>query len=157
MPGAAGGGALSWRWAGIEDLGLLARLNRELHEAEGSPPAPLPALCARLRRWLGRGYRAVVFQHGTDTVAYGLFRATDADREGDAARVFLQQFLVCRAYRGQGLGRPVFAMLREEVLPAGARVLLDALSSNPAGQRFWEAQGFHALSTRYELPVRRRR
>jgi len=89
----------------------------------------------RMRRWLDSQYRAVLFEEGSQTVGYALFRS---DEEG----VHLRQFFIVRELRRHGYGREGVRMLLEEVWPKGNRVTVEVLDQNGSALAFWQAIGF---------------
>ena len=139
---------MNWRYADLDDLELLAGLNRRLQEDEGANPMTLPALRKRLEKWLGSDHRAVIFEHGGDVVAYALFRETDRDSDGAGGGIYIQQFYVERDQRRGGLGRQAFDLLVAEVWPKDCGILLDTIYGNRRAQSFWRSVGFteHRLS-----------
>jgi ribosomal protein S18 acetylase RimI-like enzyme len=132
------------RFASLQDVPLLAELNRQLIEDERASNAmSIAELEARMRAWLEGEYRAALFEVAAETVAYALFRPTD---EG----IYLRQFFVARSQRRKGHGRRAIRLLREQLLQTGQTLELDVLVHNDIGLAFWRALGFreHALSFR---------
>jgi len=137
---------LTRRFASQADIPLLVALNQHLVEDEEYPGRfTAEELAGFWRRWLGSDYQAVLFEIEGRTAAYALYRP---DEEGI---IYLRHFFVCRHCRRQGVGREAMRQLREEVWPAGKRVLLEVLLHNDRGLRFWRAVGFqdHALVLLY--------
>jgi len=135
-------GLVKLRYASEEDVGLLAELNRQLIEDErASNSMSVAELSSRMRTWLHGEYRAVIFEHASEPLAYALFRPSN---EG----LYLRQFFVSRAHRRRGVGRRAIELLREQVIPAGQPLSLEVLVQNDDGIAFWRALGFrqHALS-----------
>jgi ribosomal protein S18 acetylase RimI-like enzyme len=133
------------RDAEARDLPLLAELNRQLIQDQGSSNSMSVAeLEERMHGWLAAEYRAVLFEIDAQAVAYALFRPAE---DGG---VHLRQFFVARAFRRQGVGRRAFQAFRERFVPAGAALYLEVLVHNLPGLAFWRALGFqeHALSLR---------
>lgn len=147
---------MRWRHPSLDDIEILVDLNRQLQQDEGATVMNPAALRRRLAKWLANGYQAIVFEKGGELVAYALFRDTDPDAEGPES-IYLRQFFVVRERRRSGIGRQAFAMLRDEVWPRDRRVILEALSANPAAHAFWQALGFAPYSVTYELPAAPRR
>lgn len=140
---------MRWRIVSSDETELLADLNRQLQEHEGSNVMSDSALRLRLAKWLSSGYRAVAFEDGGRLVAYALFRDTDPDSEG-AKGIYLRQFFVVDTERRRGVGRKAFAILIDEVWPGNRRIILEALSENAAGRAFWISLGFREYSVKYE-------
>jgi len=137
------------REATAEDLPLLARLNRELIEDQGSSnPMSLAELEERMRGWLAGEYRAVFFELASDVVAYAVVRPAEGG-------IHLRQFFVLRPFRRRGIGSRAFEAFRRRHVPAAAAITLEVLVHNETGLAFWRALGFeeHALSLR--LPAAR--
>jgi ribosomal protein S18 acetylase RimI-like enzyme len=135
---------LKLRYASEEDVPLLAELNHQLiRDERASNAMPVPELSDRMLTWLRRDYRAVIFELGTEPVAYALFRPSE---EG----LYPRQFYVSRAHRRRGIGRRAIRLFREQVVPAGQALSLEVLVHNEAGIAFWRALGFqeNALSFR---------
>ncbi|HBZ68769.1 MAG TPA: GNAT family N-acetyltransferase [Deltaproteobacteria bacterium] len=127
---------MNWRFAEACDLPLLAKLNRVLIRDEGAQnPMTLPQLEERMRVWLGSPYRAVLFEEGSTTVGYALFRS---EEEG----VHLRQFLIARDVRRRGYGREGLQILLEEVWPKGVFVTVEVLHHNESALAFWRSVGF---------------
>ena len=132
------------RLASLDDVPLLAELNRQLIEDERAANAmSLAELEARMRAWLEGEYRAALFDVAGETVAYALFRPSD---DG----IYVRQFFVSRSQRRKGHGRRAIRLLREQMLSTGQTLELDVLVHNDGGLAFWRALGFreHALSFR---------
>jgi ribosomal protein S18 acetylase RimI-like enzyme len=132
------------RYASAEDIPLLAELSHQLIQDErASNPVSVAELSTRMRAWLQGEYRAVIFERASEPVAYALFRPSE---EG----LYLRQFFVDRAHRGQGVGRRAIELFREQVVPSGQPLLLEVLVHNEGAIAFWQRLGFrqHALSFR---------
>ena len=132
------------REAIAEDLPLLAELNLQLiQDQRSSNPMPVGELQERMRGWLAAEYRAVIFEIGSEPVAYGVFRPAEGG-------IHLRQFFVVRRLRRQGIGRRAIELFRKRFVPAGAALTLEVLVHNGTGLAFWRALGFqdHALSLR---------
>ena len=127
---------LDWRWAGAEDLGLLGQWNWQLIRDEGHRnPMTAEELTLRMRGWLGKGYRAVIFQTADAPVGYALYRTEDD-------HLYLRHFFVCTHQRRRRFGREAFRVLREEIWPKDRRISVAALCGNAPGVAFWRAMGF---------------
>lgn len=124
------------RFAGKDDLPLLADLNRQLIEDEShTNPMSVTELEERLRGWLARTYTAVLFVNEDRVVGYALYRT-------DNMGIFLRQFFICRDVRRRGYGRAAMDLLFRRIWPAGALVTLEALTANRGAIDFWRALGF---------------
>jgi len=136
---------LQWRFATVEDSRLLAELNHQLIEDEGHRnPMDVDQLERRMRSWLESEYRAVLFQRGSEVVAYALYR------DDDSGRIHLRQFFVVRQLRRQGVGREAMRLFRTAVVPRGKRMVVEVLTANVAGRSFWTANGFRGYAVTLE-------
>jgi RimJ/RimL family protein N-acetyltransferase len=127
----------------------VAAWNRELQDDEGASPMSLEQAEARMRRWLQGPFDVVVFEFGSDPIGYALYRPTDPDQK-EADGVYLRQFFIDPAHRRKGRGTEAMRLLLDEVV-AGRRLVLEALSTNPIGQKFWQSLGMQVYSVTYEL------
>lgn len=132
-----GRGEVQWRDALESDVGFLARGHRCLQEDEGHPaPMGLEEAEERIRGWLSGEYRVVVFFEGEAPVGYAVCKP-----EGGGT-VLLRQLFVGREHRRRGVGRRAFERLVGEIVPAGARLVVNVLASNERALAFWGAVGF---------------
>ena len=140
---------MQWRPAQPDEIGTLVTMNRQLQEDEHSEVMPTDVLEARLRRWLAAGHHIMMLEDNSRVMGYAVFNNTDADLQGPPG-VYLRHFFIAREARRRGVGRQAFELLKRDEWPAGCRILLDAMCSNPDAQRFWRALGFEAYSINYE-------
>ena len=127
---------LTWKFAGVEDAGLLGEWNRQLIQDEGHRnPMSVDELTARMRGWLGGEYRGLIYSVAELPVGYALYRV-------EAEGIYLRHFFVCSGQRRRGCGREGFRILREEVWPEGRRLSVAALCRNAPAVAFWRALGF---------------
>ena len=132
------------------DLNRLADWNRQLQEDENSVPMDSPALAARLGRWLQADYTAVIFEDDCKCpVGYALYRPGDPDQQGPNT-IYLRQLFIAREHRRQKFGTAAFQQLRQS-FPRDSKIILEVLSKNPRGHRFWQSVGFENYSTTYHL------
>jgi len=137
--------ALSFRAARVGDAKLLAELNYELIQDEGhSNPMSLPELAARMKQWLARDYKGVIFEHEGRVLAYAIYRL-------DSAWVYLRQFYVSREHRRQGIGRAAMRILLHSIFPPRLPVRVDVLYHNDAAHEFWRAIGFKDYAITLEM------
>jgi GNAT superfamily N-acetyltransferase len=131
----------AWRRCSPSDADVLASLNAQLSEDEGAPVGTATAYGERMRAWLTEGrYDAALAEVAGEPVAYVLWR-----RDPDYGDVYVRQFFVARAHRGQGLGRRLFEQAVGEFW-SGELLRLDVYDSNPRGRAFWESLGFAPYS-----------
>src|SRR5437660_1204804 len=140
--------SLTFRHAKRGDAGLLAAMNYQLICDEGhSNPMTLSELVARMKGWLAREYRGVVFERAEDVVGYALYRL-------EADSVYLRQFFVNPEYRRQGLGRAAMDILLTGIFPRRKRVTVDVLYQNHSAHEFWRAVGFTDYAVTLEMTNR---
>ena len=143
---------ITFRHAELSDVPLLARMNKQLIQDEGSRNAMnLAELEQRMRGWLaGDGrpnpWRAILIQVGELVVGYCLYQERRDEYEPEQGVFYVRQFFVAWAWRRQGVGRRAFERIVAVVIPDEARLELDVLSCNAAGQAFWVSLGFTSAS-----------
>jgi ribosomal protein S18 acetylase RimI-like enzyme len=142
---------MDWRFATLDDVDLLARMNRQLVEDERHRNRSRPDAWfeERVRGFLTGAYRAVLFDLAGDVVAYALYR----QHPEHADTIHLRQLFVTRAHRRQGIGREVVRTLQEDIWPRGRRVTVAVLVGNDAARAFYEAVGFGPYAIELELPA----
>jgi GNAT superfamily N-acetyltransferase len=130
-----------WRRCTTADAAVLAELNAHLSEDEGASVGTPAAYLDRMRTWLEEGrYDAAVVESDGEPIAYVVWR-----HDPDYGDVYVRQFFVARAHRGQGLGTRLFESAVHELWP-GRPLRLDVYDSNPRGGAFWERMGFEPYS-----------
>ena len=86
---------VTYRPARVADAPLLAGMNQHLIQDEGhSNPMTVPELGSRMKQWLRREYRGVIFERGGEVVGYAVYRL-------DVGSIYLRQFFIGRKYRRQ--------------------------------------------------------
>jgi len=143
---------MEYRFASMEDVPLLARMNRELVEDEGhrnrfQSPAWFED---RMRGFIDGVYRAVVFERDGRALAYALY----TDQTEHADEIYLRQIFVDRSCRRQGIGREAMRILREEIWPEEKRITVGVLQGNQPAIEFYRAIGFQPYSMEMELRAR---
>lgn len=127
---------MQYRDATIDDAIVLAEMNLKLIQDEGhSNPMSVKELAGRMRSWLERDYRAVIFGEGRKRSGYALWRP---EPEG----IYLRQFFVARSKRRKGVGRAAMEWLLANKWQEIRRIRLEVLSGNAGGISFWKAVGF---------------
>jgi len=127
---------MNYRLATSYDASLLGRLNHELIQDEGRRnPMTVTELTERMLGWLGKDYRAVIFERKAEPIAYALFSE-------DEDRVHLRQFYVQRVNRRCGVGVQCMQLLFSEVWSPDKRITVDVRCHNEAGIAFWRSLGF---------------
>jgi ribosomal protein S18 acetylase RimI-like enzyme len=144
---------MKYRFAVVEDIPLLARMNRQLAEDEGHRNRfhADSWFENRMRDFINGNYRAILFEREERIVAYALF--TDQTENSDT--VYLRQIFVDRSCRRQGIGRDAMRILQEEIWPAEKRITVGVLYGNQTAIDFYRAIGFQPYSIEMELPPAR--
>jgi GNAT superfamily N-acetyltransferase len=135
--------SISIRAASREDLPLIASMNAQLIEDEGSRnPMGLMELETRARGWLEDGsWRVEIAERDGGAIGYCVYQHRADEYDPALPAVYIRQFFVHRSERSRGVGKKIFAMLAIG-FPPRCRVVLEALASNPRGERFWTHVGF---------------
>jgi GNAT superfamily N-acetyltransferase len=127
---------MQYRLATTADAPLLSRMNQRLIRDEGHRNAMSVAeLRARMERWLGGEYEAVLFSDATGPAGYALFKR-------DEDYIYLRLFFVEPDRRRQGIGREAMASLMENAWKGTPRIRLEVLVGNSTGIAFWRSLGF---------------
>jgi ribosomal protein S18 acetylase RimI-like enzyme len=147
-------GKMEYRFATLDDVPALARMNRQLVEDERHRNRFKSDawLEERMRGFLTGGYQAVLFELAGDVVAYALY-AAHTDRRNT---IHLRQIFVDRARRRQGIGREAMRILAEEIWPADKRLTVAVLVGNRIARAFYKAVGFREYSLELEIPASKR-
>jgi ribosomal protein S18 acetylase RimI-like enzyme len=145
---------MNFRFAAVEDVPLLARMNRELVEDEGHRNKfhTDSWFEDRMRGFLNGDYRAVLFERDGRIAAYALY--TETMEQSDT--VYLRQLFVERSCRRQGIGREAVRILREEILAGDKRITVGVLHGNRSAIDFYRAIGFQPYSIELEFPARKK-
>lgn len=133
------------RKATLQDSPLLAKLNHQLIQDEGHRNRmSVLELEVRMRNWLMNEYQAEIFEQKGKPVAYALFR-----KDNDS--LYLRQFFVVHDSRREGIGRKAMQILFNEVWPNEVRIIVDVLSKNEVGYKFWKVVGFRDYAITLEI------
>lgn len=145
---------MRYRFATLDDVPILTRMNRQLVEDEQHRNRFQSDAWfeKRMRGFLTGRYKAVLFEREGEIVAYALY--TDHPDHSDT--IYLRQIFVDRAHRRQGIGREAMRILKEEIWPQDKRLTVEVLVSNDVAQAFYEAVGFRAYSLELEIPASER-
>jgi len=81
----------------------------ELAEARGE------SVCQGYLVRLSGDYRAIIYEDGSEVLAYALFRE-------EAEEIYLRQLFVVRHRRSQGIGRQAVEILRSQIWPKTKRL-----------------------------------
>ena len=127
---------ITFRLATVNDCSLLAELNHQLiRDEQHRNPMTVPQLEQRMRSFIEREYRAVIFEQAGGVVGYALYRE-------DPEEVYLRQLFVVRNRRRQGIGRRAVELLRSEIWPKTKRLTVEVLVANKGAVAFWRAVGY---------------
>ncbi|MDA1275235.1 MAG: GNAT family N-acetyltransferase [Verrucomicrobia bacterium] len=142
---------MTYRFATLDDIGLLTALNEQLIEDEKSSNSmTTEQLAQRLAGWLSDNYLAVLFEKSGTVVGYALY--CTGERAPGEIFYFIRQFFVCREHRRRGIGREAVRLLSSEIIPRTQHLVLDVLVHNDIGRKFWKAVGFSEHCITLELP-----
>ncbi len=138
------------RIATLDDVPLLARMNRQLAEDENHRNRFQSEAWfeQRMRRFLKGRYEGVLFEQDGRVIAYALY----TQHPDHADTLYLRQIFVDQAFRRRGVGREAMRILREQVWPADKRITVGVLVGNQVAQSFYEAVGFKPYLVELELP-----
>ena len=145
---------ITYRFATLDDVPALARMNRQLVEDEQHRNRFRSDAWfeERMRGFLSGAYRAVLFDLAGEVVGYALY----TDHPDHADTLYLRQIWVSRSHRRQGIGREAMRLLRDEIWPRDKRITVEVLVGNAAARAFYEAVGFTPYSIELEMPARER-
>jgi len=137
---------LSFRPGTKEDCRLLGRLNYQLIHDLGLPHRmTVAAMGKRMQTLLASDHQAILFELRGRVIAYALYRESPNE-------IYLRQFLVIRALRGQGIARRALGMLRSQVWARTKLLTVDVLVGNRRALEFWRRVGYADHSLRMEIP-----
>lgn len=143
---------LTLRSATAKELPAVARMALELVEDEGaSTSRTLADVERRFAGWMAEGWSLDLLLDGGELAGYALYQFRPDEYYPEQVITYLRDFLIERQKRGQGTGRLAFDLLVRERFPAGKTVVLEVLSANISGRRFWDALGFQPFSTTMTL------
>ena len=142
---------MHYRFATLDDVVLLARLNQQLVEDEQHRNRFKPESWFedRMRAFIAGEYRVVLFEIENQVVAYALYR----NHPEHPDTIYLRQIFVDRTHRRQGIGKEALRFLKEEILPGDKRLTVEVLVGNKAARDFYRAVGFREYSLELEIPA----
>jgi GNAT superfamily N-acetyltransferase len=139
---------LTFRKASLDDVPLLAQMNKQLIEDESSRnPMTLEELEARMTRWLEKDYEAVFMVRNEDIVGYVLYRKADDEYFPYHSNIHVRQYFITRSWRRRGIGQVAFEQIVKDFFPQGSAITLDVLERNPEAKQFWLKLGFEVYHT----------
>lgn len=144
---------IAFRDATLEDIPTLAKMNRQLIEAEQSRnPMSLDELEERMRGFLRpktqspHGWSVVLILVDGQVAGYTVYRLGRDEYNASQPEVFIRHYMLKPEYRRRGIGKAAFEQLVVDLFPESANLSLNVLESNPAGRRFWTSLGFEPYS-----------
>ncbi len=139
---------LHLRSATLDDLELLADMNRQLIEDEGSSnPMNGDQLRQRMRNWLTTDWQADLLINGGDVVGYALYQFRNNVYRPEVREAYLRHYFISRTHRTTGYGLQGMRLLQELRFKDVATTEIDVLVSNRIGNRFWLKAGFEPYAT----------
>jgi len=141
---------MEYRFAAVNDVPILSRMNRQLAEDEQHRNRFKSDAWfeERMCGFLMGGYKAVIFEIEGKVVAYALY--TDHPDHSDT--IYLRQIFVERPHRRQGIGREAMRILNEKIWTRGKRLTVEVLVGNEVALAFYKAVGFREYSLELEIP-----
>lgn len=145
---------MNYKHATLDDLSVLARMNRQLTEDEQHRNRFKSDKWfeERMRSFLKGGYEAVLFEIDGKAVAYALYGNHPEHND----TIYLRQIFVDRSFRRQGLGRKTMEILMKEIWPEEKRLTVGVLSDNEAAFSFYKSIGFKEYSIELEIKAENR-
>ena len=133
------------------DVKELAQMNLQLNQDERDGMAWTPAIMEkRMRDWLTGGEHTVLIIEADGQVAgFAVFHEEPDEYLPARSCVYVSHFFIKRQHRMNQLGRRAFEMIAEQYIPAGLKIDLSVLETNPQGRVFWEKLGFKPYSARF--------
>lgn len=118
----------------MDDLSVLAKLNRELYEDEKNDNIPeVEVLEERLKYAMEQGAVAFLFLEDKEVAGYALVRT-------QTTPYYLSHFFICKNVRRKHLGTIAFNQLMKELETDS--IDLDVFCWNQRGHEFWKSLGF---------------
>ena len=140
---------MDYRFAGHDDVLLLAEMNRELTEDEGHQNRFQSDewFRERMEKFLQGGYQAILFEEEGKVLGYALYR----DHPEQEETIYLRQIFIRRPFRRRGYGREALGILLNEIWRHCKTVKVEVLSDNKAARLFYESMGFKEYCVELEL------
>ncbi|RXZ81756.1 GNAT family N-acetyltransferase [Paenibacillaceae bacterium] len=145
---------LELRKATLSDIEILAEMNRQLIEDEGSMnPMTLDELKQRMYEWLETSYNADFLILNQETAGYALYHFKQNQYEQNIQGVYLRQYFIGRKFRKLGLGLKGIKLLKEHRFKDVNSIEIDVLESNTTGMNFWGRAGFKPYYTNMRMKI----
>ncbi len=134
---------LQLRKAGVSDIEILALMNSQLIEDEGSQnPMSIQQLEVRMLNWLKEHWEIDLICESERVVGYALYQFRQNPYFQEQDEVYLRQYFISREHRGKGLGLEGIRVLKESRFNKASTIVIDVLESNSRGMNFWRKAGF---------------
>ncbi|MBM3188986.1 MAG: GNAT family N-acetyltransferase [Chloroflexi bacterium] len=131
-------------YASLADLDALAEMNHQMIlDEHNRNPMTRAELAERMRGWIESGtWHVMLIREDGQTAGYCVFVERRDEYFPERPEVYVRHFFIAPDRRRRGLGRAAFQELARTCFPAGARLVLDVLATNPVGLAFWQSLGF---------------
>jgi GNAT superfamily N-acetyltransferase len=148
------GANVKYRFATLDDVPLLAAMNRQLvhDERHRNRFNPDTWFEERMCAFLAGDYTAVLFEIDNQVVAYALY----VDHPDHSDTIYLRQIFVDRAWRRRGIGREALRILENEIWPPDKRLTVEVLVGNKIARAFYQAVGYREYAIELEIPASER-
>ncbi|WP_158630037.1 GNAT family N-acetyltransferase [Cohnella sp. AR92] len=144
--------SLLLRGVSEDDLDLLAEMNKQLIEDEGSSnPMNRQELKERMREWLRSSWNADLLVLGDEVVGYALYCYKRNQHDPNRREVYLRQYFIKREFRQRGYGLLGIERLRESRFKGIDTIEIEVLDGNSTGKSFWQKAGFLPYSILMKL------
>ena len=137
------------RLATMNDIPILAKMNRELTEDENHRNRFQTDAWfqQRMQIFLNGDYHAVIFGQDGKILAYALYRNHPEYKD----TIYLRQIFVDRDFRRQGIGRQAMQILMNEYWSKEKRLTVEVLSDNITAYAFYKSVGYRDYSLELEI------
>ncbi|MGM0882947.1 MAG: N-acetyltransferase family protein [Bacillota bacterium] len=134
------------------DLKLLAQMNKELIQDEGSRnPMTIEQLEERMDGWILGEWEVEIIEKDNNIIGYAVYKHGKDDFYSKLKYIHLRQYYIGKDYRGRGYGTSALKQLLTHSFPEGVKVTIDVLESNPRGHNFLMKFGFSPYYTHMEF------
>ena len=136
------------RRANESELTILAHMNKQLIDDEGSPnPMTVMQLEGRMRGWMHSDWNIDLICNAEEIIGYSLYQYRKNEYVYDEDEVYLRQYYIKPDYRNQGFGQAGIELLLEYRFKDIKTIIIDVLACNTRGMGFWRKVGFIPYST----------
>jgi predicted acetyltransferase len=125
------------RKATLDDIPLLAEMNKQLIDDEGSPnPMNVEQLEERMKGWFFADWNIDLLCFDAEIVGYSLYHFKESNE------VYVRQYFIRREFRKRGFGQEGINQLSFHRFQHMKTITIDVLECNPIGMSFWRKVGF---------------